>query len=135
MLKWIRNPLFWMVIAEMVVVSLLIVAAWNLIGTGTKPVLASPAFQLPGPTTEPNRPGLPDLSGRKSDHHGPPPGLNLDSAFWQQRLREPNRDQAFFEQLEWRIVLTAMESVRRYLEAVVLPSIRHAEHAGGSLVV
>jgi hypothetical protein len=135
MLKWIRNPLFWMVVAEMVVVSLLIVAAWNLIGTGTKPVLASPAFQLPGSTTEPNRPVLPDLSGRKSDQRGPLPGLNLDSAFWRQRLRELNRDQAFFEQLEWRIVHTAMESVRRYLETVVLPSIRHAEHAGGSLVV
>jgi hypothetical protein len=55
--------------------------------------------------------------------------LNLDSTFWQQRLRELNREQAYFEQLEWRIVHAAMETVRRYLETVVLPSIRHAEHA------
>jgi hypothetical protein len=117
----------------MVVVSLLIVAAWNVIGTATKPALASPILQWPGPAAEPTRPGLPDLSGKKSDH-GPLPGLNLDSSFWQQRLRELNRDQAYFEQLEWRIVHAAMESVRRYLETVVLPSIRHAEHAGGSPV-
>jgi hypothetical protein len=133
MFKWIRKPLFWMVIAEVVVVSLLMVAAWNLIGTSAKPVLASPEFQLPGSTTEPNRPGLPDLTGGKSDQRGPLPGLNLDSSFWQQRLRELNRDQAYFEQLEWRVVHAAMESLKRYLESVVLPSIRHAEHAGGPL--
>ena len=127
MFKWIRNPLTWMVVAEMVVVSLLIVAAWNLIGTAAKPALASPILQWPGPAAEPTRSALPDLSGRTSDQHGPLPGLNLDNSFWQQRLRDLNRDQAYFEQLEWRIVHAAMESVRRYLETVVLPSIRHAE--------
>ena len=129
MFKWIRNPLFWMVVAEMLVVSLLIVAAWNLIGTAAKPALASPILQLPGPVGEQSRPGPPDLSGRKSDQRGPLPGLNLDSPFWQQRLRELNRDQAYFEQFEWRIVHAAMDSIRRYVETVVLPSIRHAEHS------
>jgi Spy/CpxP family protein refolding chaperone len=129
MFKWIRNPLTWMVVAEMVVVSLLIAAAWNVIGTAAKPALASPIVQWPGTSSEPTPPAAPDLSGRKSDQHGPLPGLNLDSSFWQQRLRELNRDQAYFERLEWRIVHAAMESLRRYLEAVVLPSIRHAERA------
>jgi hypothetical protein len=55
--------------------------------------------------------------------------LNLDSSFWQQKLRELNREQAYFEQLEWRIVHAAMETIRHYLETVVLPSIRHAEHS------
>jgi hypothetical protein len=127
MLKWIRNPLTWMVLAEMVVVSLLIAAAWNVIGTAAKPALASPNLQWPGTSSDPTPLGAADLSGRKSDQRGPLPGLNLDSSFWQQRLRDLNRDQAYFERLEWRIVHAAMESLRRYLEAVVLPSIRHAE--------
>jgi hypothetical protein len=134
MLKWIRNPLTWMVITELVVVSLLVVAAWNVLATAAKPVLASPGLQLPGSAAEPSRPGLPDASGKKPDQHGPLPGLNLDSSFWQQRLRQLNREQAYFEQLEWRIVHTAMDSLKRYLDTVVLPSIQHAEHAGGSLL-
>jgi hypothetical protein len=129
MLKWIRNPLTWMVLAEMVVVSLLIAAAWNVIGTAAKPALASPNLQWPGTSSDPTPLGAADLSGRKSDQRGPLPGLNLDSSFWQQRLRDLNRDQAYFERLEWRIVHASMESLRRYLEAVVLPSIRHAEHS------
>jgi hypothetical protein len=129
MLKWIRNPLTWMVLAEMVVVSLLIAAAWNVIGTAAKPALASPNLQWPGTSSDPTPLGAADLSGRKSDQRGPLPGLNLDSSFWQQRLRDLNRDQAYFERLEWRIVHASMESLRRYLEAVVLPSIRHAERS------
>lgn len=129
MFKWIRTPLTWMVIVELVVVSLLVVAAWNVLATAAKPAVASPVLQWPGSTAEPSRPGLPDLSGRKSEQRGPLPGLNLDGAFWQQRLRQLNRDQAYFEQLEWRIVHAAMDSVKRYLETVVLPSIRRAEHS------
>jgi hypothetical protein len=129
MFKWIRNPLTWMVIVELVVVSLLLVAAWNVVGAAARPALATPALQWPGSAAEPSRPGLPDLSGRKSDQRGPLPGLNLDSSFWQQRLRLLNREQAYLEQLEWRIVHAAMDTIRRYLETVVLPSIQHAEHS------
>ena|ERR1700737_2997442 len=133
MLKWIRNPLTWMVITELVVVSLLVVAAWNVLATAAKPVLASPALQLPGSAAEPSRPGLPDQSGKRPDQRGPLPGLNLDSTFWQQRLRQLNREQAYFEQLEWRIVHAAMDSLKRYLDTVVLPSIVHAEHASNPM--
>lgn len=129
MFKWIRNPLTWMVIVELVVVSLFVVAAWNFIGAAAKPALESPGLQWPGSKTEPSRKGLPDLSGRKSEQRAPLPGLNLDSSFWQQRLRLLNREQAYFEQLEWRIVHAAMDSVRRYLETVVLPSLVRAEHS------
>ncbi len=134
MFKWIRNPLSWIVIAELVVVSMLIVAAWNVVGAAAKPAPTAPALQWPGSPAEQNRPGLPDLSGQNPDQRGPLPGLNLDSTFWQQRLRQLNRDQAYLEQIEWRIVHAAMDTVKRYLEQVVLPSIRHAEHAGGSLM-
>jgi hypothetical protein len=129
MFKWMRNPLTWMVVAEMVVVSLLIVAAWNFVASAAKPALASPVLPWPASLAEPSRPGLPDVSGKQPDQRGPLPGLNLDSSFWQQKLRELNREQAYFEQLEWRIVHAAMETIRHYLETVVLPSIRHAEHS------
>jgi hypothetical protein len=59
------------------------------------------------------------------------PGLNLDSWFWRQRLAEINREQVVLEQLEWRIVHSAMATLKQYLETVVLPSVRRAEHAGG----
>lgn len=127
MLKWIRNPLTWMVIIELVVVSLLVVAAWNVLTAAARPALASPALEWPGARAEPSRPGLPDPAGEKSERRGPRPGLNLDSGFWQQRLHQLNRDQAYFEQLEWRIVHAAVEAIERYLKTVVLPAIRHAE--------
>ncbi len=59
------------------------------------------------------------------------PGLNLSSAFWRARLGQLNRDQVFFEQLEWRIIHSAMDAVNRYLETVVLPSIAGAERRPG----
>ena len=61
--------------------------------------------------------------------------LNLDSAFWRDRLQQLNRDQVIFERLEWRIVHNAMDAARRYLETVVLPAIEEAEKVrGGGLV-
>jgi hypothetical protein len=57
------------------------------------------------------------------------PGLNLDARFWQLRLSQLNRDQVFFEQLEWRVVKSAMDAAQGYLETVVLPSITRAERA------
>ena len=62
------------------------------------------------------------------------PGLNLNSRFWRTRLAQLNRDQALFIELEWRLVHSAMDAARRYLETVVLPAIQHAEQAGGEPV-
>jgi hypothetical protein len=45
------------------------------------------------------------------------------------RLGQLNRDQVIFEQLEWRLVHSAMDTLQRYLETVVLPSIARAERA------
>jgi hypothetical protein len=59
------------------------------------------------------------------------PGLNLDTAFWRQRLIALNRDEAQFEQLQWKIVHSAMDVVRRYLDAVVLPAIVRVERGEG----
>ena len=123
----IRTPITWLVVAEFVVVGALIAVAWNMVGNAaggglasTVPALPAPAINDPSPLpdiTEPSQTGL----------RGPLPGLNVSSAFWRQRLEELNRDQVLFVQLEWRVVHAAMDAMHRYLETVVLPSVRAAE--------
>ena len=129
----IRSPLTWLVAAEFVVVGALMIVAWNVVASAARPALASPSLQLP--ESRGSQSSLPDVAGvSRPGLRGPLPGLNLESAFWRVRLAELNREQVFLEQLEWRIVHAAMEALKRYLETVVLPSIQHAEHAGGGLV-
>lgn len=117
-----------MVIGECVVVVALIAVSWHVVaaamqggGAGAPalpPVTAGDAPAAPSPV-------LPAF-GRPAAR-GQLPGLNLDSAFWRARLGQLNRDQVFFEQLEWRIIHSAMDAVNHYLETVVLPSITRAE--------
>ena len=126
----IRSPLTWMVLAELVVVTTLIVLAWNAVAAAARsaPVPALISDSGLGAAASP-LPDLPVLT--KPAATAPGPGLNLDPVFWLTRLQSLNRDQVFFEQLEWRIVHTAAEAAQRYLETVVLPSVQHAERAGG----
>ena len=115
----IRSPLTWMVVAELIVVAALIVVVWKVIGA-TSDALASPSVSAPGSA---------------DDTSSPLPGLNLDSAFWRDRLEQLNRDQVIFERLEWRIIHNAMDAARSYIETVVLPAIKEAEKVrGGGLV-
>lgn len=128
MARLIRNPLTWMVIAEFVVVAALVVLAWSAVASAMKPALASPP--LPAATaadTSTSLP-LPDVpSSSPPSGRGPAPGLNLDAFFWRDRLDILNRDQVFFEQLEWKLIHTAMAAAQRYIDTVVLPSIQRAE--------
>jgi hypothetical protein len=126
----IRQPLTWMVIAECIVVAILIVVVWNVVASAaTQHSGASPVQAVDAPAVASDSP-LPDLTASA----GPAspvqlPGLNLDARFWQLRLSQLNRDQVFFEQLEWRVVKSAMDAAQGYLETVVLPSITRAERA------
>lgn len=130
MRNFLRTPLTWLVIAEFIVVGALIVVAWKAAGAGARPALAPPVLQLPvtgGDATS----ALPDLPTISRPKGGPLPGLNLDSSFWRVRLAQLNREQVYFEQLEWQIVHSAMDAAQRYVQTVVVPSIQRAEHAGG----
>ena len=126
--RLIRKPLTWMVAAEVLVVAVLVVACWHFLTT-TQPAPGLPALLAPvsspphdaeatvpaNPETPPERSAVPLL-----------PGLNVDPAFWRLRLAALNGAEAQFEALEWRIVHSAMDSMRRYIETVVLPSIERS---------
>ena len=125
----IRNPLTWMVIAEIVVVSALIVLAWHAIaGAAARPPGASPLVAVDPSVDASPSPDLPVIT--KPESTASQPGLNLDPAFWFTRLRVLNQDQVAFEQLEWRVIHAATQAAQRYLETVVLPSVTAAEKGG-----
>jgi hypothetical protein len=131
----IRNPLTWLVVAEFVVVGALIAVAWNVAGNAARAALGTPSLSIPAQASDTVSP-LPDIPGAAGPAaRGPMPGLNLDSAFWRERLKQLNRDQVILEQMEWRIVHGAMDAIHRYLETVVMPSIQAAEAAGGGVPV
>jgi hypothetical protein len=119
-----------MVLAECVVVALLIVVVWNVVATAAvQHAAAAPAQAIDSPAAASDTP-LPEVSvGPGPARQVQLPGLNIDAGFWRSRLNQLNRDQVFFEQLEWRITRNAMEAAQSYLETVVLPSITRAERA------
>jgi hypothetical protein len=126
----IRSPLMWMVVVEVIIVGALAVVAWNVIASAMRPSIASPVT-LPGDAGAASPSPLPDLPATgPGSSRGPLPGLNVDSGFWQQRLAQLNREQTLLAQLEWRIVHSAMDAARRYVQTVVLPAVQRAEHAG-----
>lgn len=129
MRTFIRSPLTWAVVAEMLVVGALLVLAWNAIGSVARPGAAVAAPEVGTAQDDTPLPDIPTVTGQAA--RGPLPGLNVSSAFWRKRLAELNRDQAVFAQLEWRLVHAGMDAARDYLEDVVLPAIRRAEKAVG----
>jgi hypothetical protein len=118
-----------MVIAECIVVTLLIVVVWNVVAAAsTQRVAGSVAQGLSTPTSSPAAPPPPDVAqASKAARPVQLPGLNLNSGFWRVRLGQLNSEQVVFEQLEWRLVHSAMDAAQGYLETVVLPSITRAE--------
>ena len=122
-----------MVAAEILVVGALAVVAWHELagaGGGSAPLIL-PASSTPEDTSAPDVP---------ADALDPPdpssipllPGLNVDPAFWRERLAGLNEAEAQFEALEWRIIHSAMDTVRRYVDTVVVPSVERAERGGGA---
>jgi hypothetical protein len=131
MRKLIRSPLTWVIAAEIVVVSTLLVVAWSVVAGAGRPVTLSPLIDIPGAAADDTL-ALPDFPiSANPGVQGPLPGLNRGTGFWRARLAELNRDQAVLARLEWRIVHGAMDAIERYVETVVLPAVRRAEHAGG----
>jgi len=125
----LRKPLPWMVLAECAVVAALLLVAWHMIVSPPVPDSSGPAV-IPAPADS-GEAGVPAAPGpvRTSTPRARPilPGLNFEASFWRLRLAELNRGQAAFEALEWKLVHSAMDAARRYIESVVLPSVTRAE--------
>ena len=120
-----------MVAAEIVVVAALGAVAWHELAgvAGGAPPLILPATSTPADTSAPDIP---------ADALTPPgatsapllPGLNVDPAFWREHLVGLNAAEAQFEALEWRIIHSAMDTVQRYVDTVVVPAVERAEKRG-----
>jgi len=126
-----RQPIAWMVAAEIVVVAALAGVAWHeLAGAANAAApLILPATASPEDTSAPDVPA--DALAPPVATSGPLlPGLNVDPAFWRDRLTGLNGAEAQFEALEWRIIHSAMDTVRRYVDTVVVPSVERAEKGG-----
>ena len=125
----IRQPLTWMVAAEVIVVLVLMLVLWSLVASAASQ--RSPASLLPAVASpvDASAPPLPHPPLARPKAARQLPGLNLGPVFWRLRLDRLNREQVTFEQLEWRVVHAAMDALQRYLETVVLPSIVLAERA------
>ena len=123
--------LAWMVAAEVAVVIALVAVSWHLLASASGS--DSPALLVPT-----SSPATDVAASVPADALAPPvpsaipllPGLNVDPAFWRQRLAALNEGEAEFEALEWRLVHSALDSMQRYLETVVLPSVERAESGG-----
>jgi hypothetical protein len=124
----LRQPLTWMVLAEIIVVATLMLLVWSLVASAAvqHPQAQVQSADSPAADTATPSPALPDVGARPAARPQLP-GLNLDSGFWRVRLGQLNREQVSFEQLEWHIIHTAMDTAQHYLETAVLPSIARAE--------
>ena len=133
MRKLVRKPLPWMVLAECAIVAALVIVAWHLVTNAPPRVMQ--VIPAASPAADAGNAGGQVPSGVKAkpkpSARPMPPGLNVDAVFWRMRLADLNRGQAAFEALEWRLVHSAMDSAKRYVEAVVIPAIARAEGRRG----
>lgn len=133
MRRLLKQPLTWMVVGEIVVVAALVGVSWHLVaGAGS----GAARLILPEPAPSPADTPVPlDPADLAPPADSPPagrlqPGLNLSAGFWRARLIALNAAEQQVEGLEWMIVHSAMDTVHRYLESVVIPAVEHAEKRG-----
>jgi len=121
----LRQPFFWIVVAEVVLMFVLFVISWRVYeahrppaSAGVPPPPASPAASarpgLPRPSSSAHLPASPGPAVRR------PIGFPID-------LAALNRDQAALERAEGTVLAELIRSARGYLETVVLPAVRRAE--------
>ena len=123
-----KQPITWMVLFEIVVVAALVVVAWRVMAGGVAAVAPLILRESPAPvdTSAPAAPaGV--LEARGVGAKPLLPGLNVDAEFWRQRLAALNVAEQQVEALEWRIVHSAMDTLHRYIESVVIPAVLRAE--------
>jgi hypothetical protein len=124
-----RQPLTWMVVGEILVVATLVVVSWHVVSGATGRSDVPLVISQPDSSSDVSAPDVsPDVLAPPGATTAPLlPGLNIDPAFWRGRLAGLNQAEAQVEALEWRIVHSAMETVQRYVNSVVVPAVERAE--------
>ena len=122
----LRQPLFWIVVVEVIVMFVLFAVSWR-VYLAHRPVasagVAVPSLPASPPAATPRAAPLAPVTARPSPGPAPlrkPAGVPID-------LGALNRDQAGLEQAEDAILIRLVRVTRDYLETVVLPAVRRAE--------
>jgi hypothetical protein len=127
----LRKPLPWMILLECAIVAALAIVAWHMVTSPPAPQLSGVADSPPAHAGRASAPASAAVTGQPTSRvRLQLPGLNVDANFWRLRLADLNRGEASLEQLEWKLVHSAMDAARRYLRSVVMPSLIRAERAG-----
>ena len=119
----LRQPLFWIVIAEVVVMFVLFAVSWRVFQSPRgAPVAATPPLVVaPAPTDAP----LPEPGALPTPPAARPPAA--PAVGFPVNLGRLNSGQAALEKVEDSILSRLLEAMRGYIEAVVLPAVRRAE--------
>jgi hypothetical protein len=130
----LNKPLLIMFVLETLLVAGLGVAAWALWHSrqeSPRPAVAAPSPGEAGlrpPKPSPGRsPPAAASPPPKRAAPAPTPGYRTDADFLGRQLQDVNRDQAALENIEWRLVRSAMQGIRSYIERVVVPAVERAE--------
>jgi hypothetical protein len=122
----LRQPLFWIVSAEVVVMFALFAVSWRVYESHrSAPVATLPPAAATTPAPSPSDSGPvartpPTPPGPGKPTARPPTGFPVN-------LSQVNSQQASLEKLEEGILARLMEAMRGYLETVVLPAVKRAE--------
>jgi len=122
----LRQPLFWIVVVEVVVLFALFAVSWR-VYLAHRPAasagLAVPSLPASPPAAPPRAASPLPTTARPSAGSAPvrkPSGVPID-------VGALNRDQAGLERTEDAILVRLVRVARDYLEAIVLPAVRRAE--------
>jgi hypothetical protein len=129
----IRQPLIWMILAEVVLVVAFLLVAWRLwddrqrTAAGPRPTLPShgPPRSSRSPAVGATQPVIAPTPAPRA----PVPGVSSDPAFMARQMQGLNQETSAIEGVEWEAARTVMQWTRWYLDHVVLPAVERAEKA------
>jgi hypothetical protein len=137
MLRILRRPFTWLVVAEVVVVGGLAAATAHVFASRAEAPAAAEPLPLPAASGSPPSRPTPRLTASPGAvvavttptprRVGPTPGLDTSAGFLGARLKAINRDESAWERSEWTIIQAVLGFARAYIDSVVLPGVRAAE--------
>lgn len=139
----LRQPLLWIVVAEVLVMFALLAVSWRVYEshrTATMGAAAQPAPPAEEATSDPPRPqpvaspvrATPRPGAGPSPGAKPTPRPSAAPSGFPVDLGQLNRGQAELEKIEEAGLARLLDAMRAYLERVVLPSVRRAERVSSA---